>query len=472
LRYSKQTFLLLLHPQSSESLFATSNVSAATQYGAIWYTRGPSSTIVGTNNTNFVDSVVTQCNLIAAEGLNYSSPSDCSRFKGYEYVIQYNFTAIHVAPLFQSFADQALVRYATGNPSVTISTTIAPLPITKPEESFGAAEDLTLVWFLIMLVFPFIGGSFASFVVYERESKAKHLQTVAGVEPTSYWISTFLWDTLNYQIPLWIIVALMFIFKVDALTTTENNTLSGVIAILFLYGPASAGYAYCISFAFTSPSLCFIFLVVSSILIGFGGPLAIFILLIIGNGSPGSNLTNVAHILEWVLRPFPAFCLGKGLFFVINTQTISFFEGDPNQSLSAWNKSILLIDAIFLVMEMIGYTALAVYLDKWSSNPRVMGYFNTFLGYLCCSRASSGPDITTALPDDDDVLAEQDRVLSGGSNSDLVVLSQLSKTYSNGKIAVNQLSLGIPHGECFGLLGINGKFAEPRFLFCRESIFL
>ena len=157
-------------------------------------------------------------------------------------MLQANFTALHVSPLYQSLADQALVRYALNNPDFTITTTIAPLPITKAEEGFGQAEDVIFVWFLVVLGFPFITGAFASFVVAERESKAKHLQTVAGVEPTAYWISTFFWDTLNYQIPLWLIVALMFIFKVDVLTTSQRDVVSGVIAILFLFGPAGAGF--------------------------------------------------------------------------------------------------------------------------------------------------------------------------------------------------------------------------------------
>jgi len=61
-----------------------------------------------------------------------------------------------------------------------------------------------------------------------------------------------------------------------------------------------------------------------------------------------------------------------------------------------------------------------------------------------------------SIPDDDDVIAEQQRVLEGQANDDVIVLSELTKIYQNGKIAVNKLSLGIPPGECFGLLGING----------------
>ena len=77
----------------------------------------------------------------------------------------------------------------------------------------------------------------------ERESKAKHLQTVAGVEPAAYWISTFLWDCLNYQLPCWLTIALLFIFEVDILTTQERDAFSGVVAILFFYGPAAAGFS-------------------------------------------------------------------------------------------------------------------------------------------------------------------------------------------------------------------------------------
>jgi len=59
--------------------------------------------------------------------------------------------------------------------------------------------------------------------------------------------------------------------------------------------------------------------------------------------------------------------------------------------------------------------------------------------------------------DDEDVIAEQDRVLTGQANDDLIVMDQLTKVFPPHKVAVNHMSLGIPPGQCFGLLGINGK---------------
>jgi ATP-binding cassette subfamily A (ABC1) protein 3 len=105
------------------------------------------------------------------------------------------------------------------------------------------------------------------------------------------------------------------------------------------------------------------------------------------------------------------------------------------------------------------YLLLAIQLDIWSNNPRALSVLDNFVSFVtctCCFKKKQEVDITTALPDDDDVLAEQDRVLAGEANDDMIVVSQLTKVFGNNKIAVNNMSLGIAPGECFGLLGING----------------
>ena len=66
-------------------------------------------------------------------------------------------------------------------------------------------------------------------------------------------------------------------------------------------------------------------------------------------------------------------------------------------------------------------------------------------------------DAVSAIPDDDDVLTEQQLVRSGKADADRIVIRNLSKVYDDGKVAVDNLSLGIAPGECFGLLGINGE---------------
>ena len=69
--------------------------------------------------------------------------------------------------------------------------------------------------------------------------------------------------------------------------------------------------------------------------------------------------------------------------------------------------------------------------------------------------------------EDDDVRVERDRV-NKTPNSDLiqtdkVVINELTKFYNGNFLAVDRLSVGIPDGECFGLLGVNGAGKTTTF---------
>jgi ATP-binding cassette subfamily A (ABC1) protein 3 len=253
----------------------------------------------------------------------------------------------------------------------------------------------------------------------------------------------------------------MIAFNVDVLTTNERDVFSGVLAILVLYGPAAASFTYCVSFAFDSASFCNMFVIISGFLVGMGGPLVCFILTILAfePGDEKPHLLQAANAVAWIFRFTPSFCLGQGLFRVVNIDAYAFFEGDIN--LSAWTEPVLLYEVIFLACQSVVYLLLAILLDLWSTNPRALAIWHKFFSiitftWLWGQGDKSEMEIMMALPGDDDVIREQDRVLAGGANNDLVVLSELTKVYDTGKVAVNNISLGIPPGQCFGLLGING----------------
>lgn len=135
---------------------------------------------------------------------------------------------------------------------------------------------------------------------------------------------------------------------------------------------------------------------------------------------PNQNLVDISNILSWILRFNPAFCLSRGLYYCINIEVIEFLEGDID---SVWSSKMVLYDVIFLAWQSVLYVLLAVLIDIWSTNPKAVSIWNGIVNVLCCKCfCSSGPDvdITTALPEDDDVLAEEKRVLEGGANDDLI----------------------------------------------------
>jgi len=62
--------------------------------------------------------------------------------------------------------------------------------------------------------------------------------------------------------------------------------------------------------------------------------------------------------------------------------------------------------------------------------------------------------------EDNDVATERQRIVNTSVDqlapSDTVILRQLTKVYNDDFLAVDHLSVGMPRGECFGLLGVNG----------------
>eukprot|EP00980_Cylindrotheca_fusiformis_P009501 scaffold2077_cov119-Cylindrotheca_fusiformis.AAC.4 len=175
--------------EASYSIADSALNTSVIQYGGIYITHDLSSTAeIDSTFANYSVASVQQC--LENKG-TYETDIDCENNAGIGYVIQYNFTALHIAPLFQALADEAIIREALSSDSFKIKTVLHPLPLTLQEDGVGKAQNASTAWFLIILSFPFITGAFATFVVAERESKAKHLQTIAGVKPSAYWLSTW-----------------------------------------------------------------------------------------------------------------------------------------------------------------------------------------------------------------------------------------------------------------------------------------
>ena len=144
------------------------------------------------------------------------------------------------------------------------------------------------------------------------------------------------------------------------------------------------------------------------------------------------------------IRPIPSFCLAKGLLFSTNIAGFVLIEGRP---LNAWSDAIMGTEIICLAVQSVVYIIFAIHIDIWSTRPSVARFF---------SRKSVESSVQESEEDDEDVVEEADRVRRGDANTNKIVLNELTKQYPNGKVAVNGLSIGIPGGQCFGLLGING----------------
>jgi len=124
-----------------------------------------------------------------------------SHVSNVSHVVHSNFTAVHGAMVATIIADNGIIKSI--NPSASLSMSIHPLPLSGRETSIFESFNANLIATFLLLAIPFIPAAWITYVVREREVKAKHVQLVSGVSVLSYWLATWLWDFLAYQLTMW-----------------------------------------------------------------------------------------------------------------------------------------------------------------------------------------------------------------------------------------------------------------------------
>jgi len=342
---------------------------------------------------------------------------------------------------------QGIIKTIVGGDDVTIGVTNHPLPATEQQQGIQQFVNTIFAILMILMGFPFIPSAFIVFMVREKENKSKHIQLVSGVSPHAFWISTWFWDYLCYQIPLWFTIGTLKYFDIKSLIEGDNFT--AVLYLFLLYGPAMAGFCYCCSFYFKNHTTAQIFVIFFSFLTGFLLAIASFFMQII------EDTRDINQTLIMFYRLIPGFCFGHGLLAINAAPIITWsYNPDAIKSLPPLDAKIAGDDINYLLAEAFGYTLLAIIIEYVNATPMLFSWITQ-----CIYRT---PPVAE-FEEDSDVREEEERVAtaaasmrSGESCEDAIMVDGLTKVYPGGKFAVKGLSIGIPYGTCFGLLGING----------------
>uniref|UniRef100_H3DL31 P-type phospholipid transporter n=1 Tax=Tetraodon nigroviridis TaxID=99883 RepID=H3DL31_TETNG len=321
-----------------------------------------------------------------------------------------------------------------------------PLNLTKEQLSQVALMTTSvdvLVSICVIFAMSFVPASFV-FLIQERVNKAKHMQFISGVQPFLYWLANFVWDMCNYIVPATLVIIIFVCFQQEAYVSSTN--LPVLALLLLLYGWSITPLMYPASFFFKIPSTAYVVLTSVNILIGINGSVSTFVLELFGSNEIG----GVNDILKNVFLIFPHFCLGRGLIDMVKNQAMADalerFGENRFRSPLAW--------------DMVGKNLFAMAIEG------VIFFFITVLiqYHFCFKARSSTSHLKPIGEEDEDVARERQRILSGGGQSDILELRQLTKIYKRKqKPAVDRLCVGIPRGECFGLLGVNGAGKTSTF---------
>jgi ATP-binding cassette subfamily A (ABC1) protein 3 len=360
------------------------------------------------------------------------------------YTALVNTSAYHAAPVFVALMDSALFNWVYGG-NASISVINAPLPFTKNQSTLISTITSFIAVLFIVIAFSFIPASFAVFIVKETEVKAKHQQLLSGVSIPAYWCSTYAWDIINYLFPCIAAIILIVAFGVSELV--DGASMGATILLFFFYGTSVASFTYLLTYLYKSHSsaqtMTLIINLLCVILL-----LASFVMQQITATCPADAS------LKFIYRLLPGFSLGNGLMQLSLLKTLPWLESDcgrmsiiqrVEQVFTPYSMQVTGYPLLYMILQSVIYFLLAMLIDVMLSFPAIK------------SRVLPDKDVPL-LPyeEDDDVTAEADRVDRGDADNDVIRLQHLRKVYAGGKLAVKNLTFGIPQGEVFGFLGING----------------
>ncbi|MBZ3873801.1 ATP-binding cassette sub-family A member 13 [Sciurus carolinensis] len=303
----------------------------------------------------------------------------------------------------------------------------------------------------IVLGFSILSASIGSSVVRDRVTGAKRLQHISGLGYRTYWFTHFLYDMLFYLVSVCLCVAIITAFQLTAFTFREN--LAATALLLALFGYATLPWMYLMSRIFSSSDVAFISYISLNFIFGLCTMLMTTMPRILATISKAQNLQNIYDVLKWVFTIFPQFCLGQGLIELCYNQIK--YDLTHNFGIDSYVSPFEMDFLGWIFVELASQGTILLLL-------RILLHWDL----LHCSRGHSTLQGTVKSLKDIDVEKEQMRVLEGRTSGDILVLNSLSKCYGRffkKTTAVQDISLGIPRGECFGLLGVNGAGKSTTF---------
>ncbi|KAG1683903.1 ATP-binding cassette sub-family A member 3 [Nymphon striatum] len=416
--------------------------------------------------------------------------------QSYRSLNSYQHRCYHAAPISLSMVQSAMLKfYVASDYHFTVIN--YPLPRTadiKALQEASLGRDGYQVAQNIMFGVAFLSASFIVFLIKERTAQAKHLQVVSGVNLVTFWVTTFVWDFINYYIPCVIMLMMFFVFNNKEYT----GAVVPLLVLLFIHGICILPFMYCLSFLFAVPATGYARTSLLMVIIGLASLISVSILEV-----PVIGELDLSKKLDWVFSLLPMYCLGRGTFKInqnhgyiqLCDQIFSYAEQkfhitsrkevcdiaamihetipccpqtckgpdsicvEYSDNYLAWESPGIGRYLIFLMLDFFLFVLILVGIEK---------HFFRRIKYFFCAKKSVKPsqDRNVFIPPDDDVEKEKERILKSPLcdlfQSDMLIFSDLTKNYGS-LVAVDHLSLGIKKGECFGLLGMNGAGKTSTF---------
>ncbi|XP_025903800.1 ATP-binding cassette sub-family A member 12 [Nothoprocta perdicaria] len=374
--------------------------------------------------------------------------------------VWYNPEGYHSLPAYLNSLNNFLLRANLPKNETSrygIFLSAHPYPGGQSQEQVMLNSLLDIIVSMSVLVgYSITTASFVLYVVKEHQTKAKQLQHISGIGMTSYWLTNFVYDLVLFMVPIGLSIGVISAFQIPAFC--NNNNLLAVFLLLLLFGYATFSWMYLLAGFFKETGMAFIVYVCVNLFFGINTIITHSVVFLLSQEkATDQGLRDLAENLRHAFLLFPQFCFGYGLIELSQDQALLGFlkaygVDYPDKTFEL-DKTTSKLLAMFIQGTLFFAIRLIVH------DGMMQKVWSNVLEFLFDSVHGKASLLPPMAEEDEDVRGERLRVESGKADFDVVQLQNLTKIYHlphKRIVAVKNISLGIPAGECFGLLGVNG----------------
>jgi ABC-type multidrug transport system ATPase subunit len=320
-----------------------------------------------------------------------------------------------------------------------------PTPRTKNDFDLISIIGPQLYIYIFHLSLPVI----MSGLVFEKENKLREIMKMMGLKTPVYWLVQYIFYYLIYLITTFLIIG---IAAAMGFRFFSVNNFFPIFFLFFIWGHTMMATAFLLSVFFTRSSTA---IVVGYVYVFLIGLLAVQLI------QPYFASTETPESTQLGIMVIPPFAFYRGLYAL--TRAVSF--NGPGMSIAEMTDPLYRMDLVyyFLVGEWLVFMLIAIYFELVVPiGPGVKQHpLFCFPRKMRCVRKDES---TGDIPEEaNDVSKERTRLNNVNDDDPNIAIKvrELRKVYPgvNGmpkKVAVNNLTMGINEGECFGFLGPNG----------------